>query len=81
MKKVLTLLLSTIALYSCSNESGKLETLTFRATCLESNTRTFARFSSELSGVYKEGDTVWVNMLTHRIDDRDTTTQLCVLIR
>ena len=80
LKKIIILLLS-VALYSCSDESGKKEVLIFKAKCLESNTKTYARFPSDLSSIYSEGDTVFVNMHTHFIDDRDTTAQLCILIR
>ena len=78
--KKLTILLSVIALYSCSNESNK-EFLTFKAYCLESNTKTYAKFPSELAEIYNQGDTVWVNMNNHFIDDKDSMTQKCVLIK
>jgi hypothetical protein len=80
LKKLIALAV-IILLYSCSNDGGRKDFLMFKAICLENHTRTYAKFSSELTGIYNEGDTVWVNMDTHMIDDKDSTTELCVLTR
>jgi len=78
MKKVLFLTAIIAALASCS-ETKREEPVTFRANCLESSTITYVRCTEKLSPIYKDGDTVWVNMNTHYIDDVDTTAQKCVL--
>lgn len=80
MKKLLLSLSIVVALVSCS-ETKREEPVTCRAVCLESSTVTYARYPDRFIGVYKNGDTVWVNMTTHFIDDVDTNAQKCVLIQ
>lgn len=50
-----------------------------RAVVLENNTLTYVSIRPSLDTVYKAGDTVWVNLDTHRIDDTDSTTMMAVL--
>lgn len=77
MKKILSLAAVVALLSSCGEEVKP--PLMSRAKCLESGTITYAKYPDALIGMYQEGDTVWVNMRTHFIDDKDTTAQLCVL--
>jgi hypothetical protein len=77
MKKLLVSA-AVVALLASCGEDVKPPVM-FRAKCLESGTVTYAKFPDVLIGMYQEGDTVWVNMRSHFIDDRDTTAQKCVL--
>ena len=76
MKKLLAV--AVVALLASCAEEVKPPVMS-RAKCLETGTITYAKNPDALFGMYKEGDTVWVNMRTHFIDDKDTTAQLCVL--
>lgn len=71
----------TVLMSSCNDQSDILyKSSNFRVRVIESGTISFVRITDELSHVYKEGDTVWVNMKLHRIDDVDTLTQKkCIL--
>lgn len=68
----------TVLMSSCNDQSLH-KSSNFRVRVIESGTISFVRITDELSHVYKEGDTVWVNMKLHHIDDVDTLTQKCIL--
>jgi len=53
--------------------------ITHRAKVLENNTITFVRIPDYLSKVYSYGDTVWVDMAKHIIDDTSDVTMQCVI--
>lgn len=76
MKKLLVV--AVVALLASCVEEVK-PPITCRAKCLENNTITYAKYPEALMSMYREGDTVWVNMVTHCIDDTDTTAMMCVL--
>jgi hypothetical protein len=73
-------IMTIIVLSSCSNQqpSGQLYN-TKRVVVLENNTVSFVNIPRNLDSIYHDFDTVWVNLLTHRIDDRDTNTMMCVI--
>lgn len=50
-----------------------------RAQVLENGSITYVFIRPSLDSVYKVGDSVWVNLRAHRIDDTDTTAMMCVL--
>jgi hypothetical protein len=50
-----------------------------RVHVLENGSISYVIIRPSLDSVYKCHDTVWVNLLAHRIDDQDTTAMLCVL--
>lgn len=52
---------------------------TRRVVILENNTISFVHIPRALDSVYKIDDTVWVNLVTHRIDDTCNTTMMAVI--
>ena len=50
-----------------------------RVVVLENNTVSFVHVPVGLDSIYRAGDTVWVNLITHRIDDSDTLTMMSVI--
>jgi hypothetical protein len=52
---------------------------TKRVIVLETNTISFVHIPVGLDSIYRNDDTVWVNMLTHRIDDTDSLTMMAVI--
>jgi hypothetical protein len=46
---------------------------------LENNTVSYVNIPRGLDSVFTYNDTVWVNRLTHRIDDTDSFTMKCVI--
>lgn len=52
---------------------------TRRVEILENNTISFVHIPRSLDSVYKTYDTVWVNLVTHRIDDSDSLTMMGVI--
>jgi hypothetical protein len=52
---------------------------TKRVVVLENRTISFVHVPSVLDSVYRVGDTVWVNMVTHKIDDTDSLTMMAVI--
>ena len=68
-----------VALTSCNYPERQPQFKTKRITVLESNTTSFVRIPSSLDSVYRNNDTVWVNMITHQIDDCDSFTMMSVI--
>ena len=79
MKKILSFIALVGVFASCSTETRQPPFKTKRVKVLENNTISYIHVPSGLDSVYKYNDTVWVNMETHRIDDVDTTTMMCVI--
>lgn len=50
-----------------------------RVHVLENGSVSYVIIRPGLDSVYRCYDTVWVNLNTHRIDDTDSTTMLCIL--
>lgn len=50
-----------------------------RAVVLENNTVTYCNIPSNLSNLFKENDTVWLNLDTHQIDDTCDSAMKAVL--
>ena len=82
MKKLILLLSVVIALASCGSESGSQNPLiVVKAIVIKNNTKTFIRIPNTLKDVYSVGDTVYLNLITHRISEIDTTTTRVVIIK
>ena len=52
----------------------------WRAQVLENSTITLVKMTLDERMVYEEGDSVWVDLATHRINDTLDNTMLCRLI-
>lgn len=83
MKKLILLLSVVIALASCGSQSSgnQIPITVVKAIVLESGTKTFIRIPNTLKDVYSIGDTVYLDLLTHRINEIDTTTARVVIIK
>lgn len=84
---VYTLLVYGLAmLASCSNDKGQpltSEQLQYhwRAQVMENNTITPVYMTMGERLLYEAGDSVWVDLRTHRVNDTSENTMLCRLIR
>lgn len=56
------------------------EFMTVKVRVLENNTISFVLVPIEMNTVYDKGDTVWINLETHLIDDLSVYTMLAVII-
>lgn len=72
-------IMTMVVLSSCSNTPTVPTYTTQRILVLENNTVSYVNIPKGLDSVFTYNDTVWVNMLTHRIDDTDSFTMKCVL--
>lgn len=74
------MLLVTIAIsiVSCHDTESKLFS-TRRIVVLETNTTSFIYVPKGLDSIYRDNDTVWVNLMTHRIDDLDSNAMMSVI--
>jgi hypothetical protein len=80
MKKLMLMVAIAISIASCQHpESTPPLYKTKRVVVLENNTVSFVRIPTGLDTVYRNNDTVWVNMETHKIDDTSSTTMMCVI--
>lgn len=77
---VLAIIISIIvALSSCEHPESKPQFKTKRVVILENNTISFVHIPNALDSIYRNEDTVWVNLLTHHIDDSDSLTMMAVI--
>lgn len=67
------------SIVSCQHPDSKPTFKTKRVIVLENNTVSFVNIPNHLDSVYRDNDTVWVNMITHRIDDSDSSTMMAVI--
>jgi hypothetical protein len=82
MKKLILLASIIVSLASCGSQSGNQIPITVvKAIVIESGTKTFIRIPNTLKDVYSVGDTVYLDLLTHRINEIDTTTARVVIIK
>ena len=84
MKKILAIAIAAISLASCKdvNNSGRRPyVVNLRAKVLESNTITYVRLPVDKFDIYRDKDTVWVNLQNHTIDDTCTTAMQCVIYK
>jgi hypothetical protein len=75
----LLILLANQSCTSNASSGNRPAFTTHRAKVLENNTITFVRIPDYLSKVYGYGDTVWVDMAKHVIDDTSDITMQCVI--
>jgi len=68
-----------VALSSCEHPESKPLYKIKRVVILETNTISFVHIPNTLDSIYRNEDTVWVNLLTHRIDDSDSLTMMAVI--
>lgn len=75
MLRVILLLAVIVSLASCGSQSSgnQITTTVVKATIVGSNVKTFIRIPNTLINVYSVGDTVLLNVATHRIDESDTS--------
>jgi hypothetical protein len=78
MKKFLLMVTIAFSIVSCTEPTSPVYK-TKRVVILENNTISFVRIPSSLDSVYKVNDTVWVNLVTHKIDDTCNTTMMAVI--
>ena len=71
----------SIFLISCSEEIEKKSYVIKRIKSVSTNSVNYVVIPSILyeAKVYKEGDTVWVNTTTHRIDDSSENITLSII--
>ena len=79
MKKFLSLVAIALSIVSCEHPESQPQFKTKRVVILENNTISFVHIPNALDSIYRNEDTVWVNLLTHRIDDSDSLTMMAVI--
>lgn len=79
MKKLLLMVSIAISIVSCNYPESQPPFKTKRVVILENNTISFIHVPLGLDSVYRTNDTVWVNLVTHRIDDSDSLTMMAVI--
>lgn len=79
MRKILYLVAVALSIASCEHPESKPQFKTKRVVILETNTISFVHIPNTLDSIYRNEDTVWVNLLTHRIDDSDSLTMMAVI--
>ena len=86
MKKFVTFIILSMALMtfiavfsSCNYPESKPQYTTTRVIILENNTVSYVHIPKALDSIYRYDDTVWVNVITHRIDDGDSLTMMAVI--
>ena len=83
MKFFLFMVAIAFSIVSCDHPSSKSSYKSNykrkRIIALEHNTVSFVIIPNNLDSVYRDNDTVWVNMTTHRIDDLDSSTTRSVI--
>lgn len=80
MKPILAMIITVImgvALIGAIGYSLSSSNYIYRVKVLENNTITWAKSSVD---VYDTGDTVWVNLEDHFIDDTSNVTMKCVIL-
>ena len=81
MKKFLLVVSIAFSIVSCQDYviTPSLPFITKRVMVLETNTISFVHVPIGLDSIYRNEDTVWVNLVTHRIDDLDSNTMMSVI--
>ena len=80
MKKLLLMVAIAFSIASCQHPETRVAPFkTKRVVVLENNTISFVHIPIALDSIYRINDTVWVNLLTHRIDDLDNNTMKALI--
>ena len=79
MRKILLMVAIALSIASCNYPESKPSFVTKRIVVLENNTVSFIHVPTGLDSIFRYEDTVWVNLLTHRIDDSDSLTMMAVI--
>ena len=79
MKKLLLLVAIAFSIASCNETTTVAPFIKKRVLVLETNTISFVHVPIGLDSIYRNEDTVWVNLVTHRIDDLDSNTMMSVI--
>lgn len=69
------------SIVSCQETTRVAPFKTKRVVVLENNTISFVHVPIGLDSIYRINDTVWVNLITHRIDDTDDNTMKGLIIK
>lgn len=77
MKKFMLMVAIAFSIASCQERVPTFKTK--RVVVLETNTISFVHVPVGLDSIYRIDDTVWVNLVTHRIDDLDSNTMMSVI--
>jgi len=78
MKKLLLMVAIAFSIVSCQDKRVA-PYKTKRVVVLENNTISFVHIPIGLDSIYRVNDTVWVNLITHRIDDTDNNTMKALI--
>ena len=81
MKKLLLMVAIAFSIASCQETTRVAPFKIKRVVVLENNTISFVHVPTGLDSVYRINDTVWVNLITHRIDDTCNTTMKALLVK
>lgn len=73
-------MLLTILVLSILNGCDEPADYVCRAKVLESNTIVILKVTANQRNLLNQYDTVWVNMITHKIDDTCNTAMKCVIL-
>ena len=80
MKKLLLMVAIAFSIVSCQHPETRVTPFkTKRVVVLENNTISFVHVPIGLDSIYRINDTVWVNLITHRIDDTDNNTMKALI--
>jgi len=79
MKKLLLMVAIAFSIVSCQETTRVTPFKTKRVIVLENNTISFVHIPIGLDSIYRMNDTVWVNLITHRIDDTDNNTMKALI--
>jgi len=79
MKKFMIMVAIAFSIASCQQTTTVAPFIKKRVMVLETNTISFVHIPIGLDSIYRNEDTVWVNLVTHRIDDLDSNTMISVI--
>jgi hypothetical protein len=79
MKKFMIMVAIAFSIASCQQNPEYSPFIKKRVMVLETNTISFVTLPIGLDSIYRNEDTVWVNLVTHRIDDLDSNTMMSVI--
>jgi hypothetical protein len=79
MKKILLMVAIAFSIASCQETKTVPPFKKKRVIVLETNTISYVHIPIGLDSIYRNEDTVWVNLITHQIDDCDSFTMMSVI--
>jgi hypothetical protein len=73
MNKSILLLSFASLLFACKQTTIK------KVLILENNTTSYIYLNTDLDTIFTKNDTIWINTITHKIDDSDNYTMMAVI--